>query len=78
MITVLQKEMSREQENFNSLSTDLGGLKRNSGQYKSVSKDMNASQTRLTMLMNRSMKCFSQVRNGVRDSNIPSGHLVPK
>ncbi|XP_053378096.1 uncharacterized protein LOC123530617 isoform X2 [Mercenaria mercenaria] len=62
-ITVLQKEMSKEQENFNALSGELGTLKRNSGQYKSISKDMTASQTRLTLLMNRSMKCFSQQGN---------------
>ena len=61
MITILQREMTREQENFNSLSVDLASVKKNSGQYKSVSKDMSASQTRLTLLMNRSMKCFSQV-----------------
>ena len=70
MITVLQKEMAKEQETFNSLSADLGTLKRNSGQYKTVSKDMNASQARLTMLMNRSMKCFSQVSRRVMFSYV--------
>lgn len=60
IVGVLQKEMSREQENFNSLSSELGTLKKNSAQYKSVAKEMTASQAKLTMLMNRSMKCFSQ------------------
>ncbi|KAL4226512.1 hypothetical protein ACF0H5_014497 [Mactra antiquata] len=62
-ITLLQREMSKEQENFNSLSAELGNLKKSSGQYKSISKDMTASQGRLTLLMNRSMKCFSQQGN---------------
>ncbi|XP_060557148.1 uncharacterized protein LOC132717647 [Ruditapes philippinarum] len=62
-ISVLQKEMSREQENFNALSAEQGSLKKNSGQYKSITKDMTASQTRLTLLMDRSMKCFSQQGN---------------
>lgn len=61
MISVLQKEMSKEQGHFDSLNAERSSLKKNSGQYKSVSKDMSTSQTRLTLLMNRSMKCFSLV-----------------
>ncbi|KAK7493895.1 hypothetical protein BaRGS_00014777, partial [Batillaria attramentaria] len=61
LISSLQKEMAREQENFNGLTSSLHGLKdRNSRQYKTINRDMMASQTRLTTLMNRSMKCFSQ------------------
>lgn len=62
LISMLQKEMAKEQENFNGLSSALQGLKdRNSRQYKTISRDMMASQGRLTTLMNRSMKCFSMV-----------------
>ena len=62
VISGLQREMSREQEAFNSLSGELQKNKgRNSRQYKQISKDMVASQQRLTLLMNRSMKCFAQV-----------------
>ena len=76
MITLLQREMSREQDNFNSLTADLATLKRNSGQYRSVSKEMNASQTRLTLLMNRSMKCFNQVGwHDVGTSTIRIGNI---
>ncbi|KAK6175237.1 hypothetical protein SNE40_013743 [Patella caerulea] len=61
MITGLQKEMAKEQENFNSMSEELKGFKdKNSRQYKQISKDLMSSQTRLTSLMNRSMKCFAQ------------------
>lgn len=61
-ISGLQKEMAKEQENFNSLSSELKNFKdRNSRQYKQISKDMVASQHRLTLLMNRSIKCFAQV-----------------
>ncbi|XP_052781664.1 POTE ankyrin domain family member J-like [Mya arenaria] len=60
LITVIQQEMKKEQENFNSLSEELSTLKRSSGQYKTVSREMTASQARLTLLMDRSMKCFSQ------------------
>ncbi|XP_071081658.1 uncharacterized protein [Haliotis cracherodii] len=60
-ISGLQKEMAREQENFNSLNAELQSMKsRNSSQYKSISREMVTSQTRLTLLMNRSMKCFAQ------------------
>ncbi|ESO89891.1 hypothetical protein LOTGIDRAFT_164585 [Lottia gigantea] len=60
-ITGLQKEMAKEQENFNSMSEELKGFRdRNSRQYKQISKDLMASQTRLTSLMNKSMKCFAQ------------------
>lgn len=65
-ISGLQKEMAKEQENFNSLSSELKNFKdRNSRQYKQISKDMVASQHRLTLLMNRSIKCFAQVINYV-------------
>ena len=61
-ITYFQKEMALEQENFNSLTGELQGIRdRNSRQYKQISKEMMKSQTRLTLLMNRSMKCFAQV-----------------
>ncbi|XP_052283896.1 uncharacterized protein LOC127880612 isoform X2 [Dreissena polymorpha] len=59
-ITLIQKEMTREQENFTALGSELSGLKKTSGQYKSISKEMTASQARLTLLMDRSMKCFNQ------------------
>ncbi|XP_021342763.1 uncharacterized protein LOC110443095 isoform X2 [Mizuhopecten yessoensis] len=62
-ISILQKEMSREQASFNSQSAQLATLNKNSRQYKQISKEMNTSQTRLTMLMNRSMKCFQQQGN---------------
>ncbi|XP_060062979.1 uncharacterized protein LOC132543488 [Ylistrum balloti] len=62
-ISMLQKEMGREQATFNSLSAQLASLNKNSRQYKQISKEMNTSQTRLTMLMNRSMKCFQQQGN---------------
>lgn len=60
-ISSLQKEMSKEQENFNSLRVELSSLNKNSRQYKQISKEMTESQTRLTSLMDRSMKCFQQV-----------------
>ncbi|CAL1539073.1 unnamed protein product, partial [Lymnaea stagnalis] len=60
-ISNLQKEMSKEQESFNSLSSELQNRKeRNSRQYKQISKDLVSSQQRLTQLMNWSMKCFAQ------------------
>ncbi|KAI8771623.1 mucin-19 [Biomphalaria glabrata] len=60
-ISSLQKEMVKEQENFNSLSGELQNIKeRNSRQYKQISKDMVTSQQRLSHLMNWSMKCFAQ------------------
>ncbi|XP_033746784.1 uncharacterized protein LOC117331917 isoform X2 [Pecten maximus] len=62
-ISLLQKEMAREQASFNLLSSQLATLNKNSRQYKQISKEMNTSQTRLTMLMNRSMKCFQQQGN---------------
>ncbi|XP_041348280.1 uncharacterized protein LOC121367897 isoform X2 [Gigantopelta aegis] len=70
MITYFQKEMAAEQENFNSLCGELQGIRdRNSRQYKQISKEMMKSQNRLTLLMNRSMKCFAQkpsaMSNGV-------------
>ncbi|XP_055958179.1 uncharacterized protein LOC126827515 [Patella vulgata] len=77
MITGLQKEMAKEQENFNSMSEELKGFKdKNSRQYKQISKDLMSSQTRLTSLMNRSMKCFAQV-NGVQ-SSLQNGDLESK
>ncbi|CAG2213614.1 unnamed protein product [Mytilus edulis] len=60
-ISTLQKEMSKEQENFNSLSAELSSLNKKSQQYKQISKEMTESQARLTALMDRSMKCFQQV-----------------
>ncbi|XP_059138714.1 mucin-2-like [Physella acuta] len=61
-ISSLQKEMAKEQETFNSLSAELQNRKeRNSRQSKQISKDLTTSQQRLTLLMNRSMKCFSQI-----------------
>nr|KAG5704609.1 hypothetical protein BaRGS_031873 [Batillaria attramentaria] len=75
LISSLQKEMAREQENFNGLTSSLHGLKdRNSRQYKTINRDMMASQTRLTTLMNRSMKCFSQV-NGIPGPVMGGGRL---
>lgn len=72
LISTLQKEMAKEQENFNSLSSSLQGLRdRNSRQYKTINRDMMASQTRLTTLMNRSMKCFSQ--QNVQQTNQGTG-----
>ncbi|KAJ8301655.1 hypothetical protein KUTeg_020642 [Tegillarca granosa] len=62
-ISSLQKEMTKEQENFNSLGTELGALNKNSQQYKQISKEMTQSQSKLTVLMNRSMKCFQQQGN---------------
>ncbi|KAH9496311.1 hypothetical protein Btru_010573 [Bulinus truncatus] len=60
-ISSLQKEMAKEQENFNSLSTELQNTReRNSRQYKQISKDLVTSQQRLNQLMNWSMKCFAQ------------------
>lgn len=62
LISSLQREMAKEQENFNGLTSSLQGIRdRSSRQYKTINRDMMASQTRLTTLMNRSMKCFSQV-----------------
>ncbi|KAK3103533.1 hypothetical protein FSP39_019920 [Pinctada imbricata] len=72
-ISVLQKEMSREQENFNSLSSELSSLKRNSQQYKQIQREMTASQSKLTSLMNRSMKCFQQQGN----QHINKGETTP-
>ncbi|RUS74770.1 hypothetical protein EGW08_017468, partial [Elysia chlorotica] len=67
VISGLQREMSREQDAFNSLSGELHKNKgRNSHQAKQISRDMVASQQRLTLLMNRSMKCFAQ---GSHDNN---------
>lgn len=61
-ISNLQKEMTKEQENFNSLSAELQNIReRNSRQYKQISKDMLASQQQLKSLMDKSMKCFAQV-----------------
>ncbi|XP_069101485.1 uncharacterized protein [Argopecten irradians] len=70
-ISMLQKEMAREQSSFNSLSSQLASLNKNSRQYKQISKEMNASQTKLTMLMNRSMKCFQQQGNKHAKSQAP-------
>ncbi|KAL5013271.1 hypothetical protein ScPMuIL_007541, partial [Solemya velum] len=60
-ISNLQGMMSHEQENFNSLKSDLSTLKKNSRQYKKLAAEMSESQNKLTHLMNRSMKCFAQV-----------------
>ncbi|XP_076448133.1 uncharacterized protein LOC143284892 isoform X2 [Babylonia areolata] len=63
LISFLQKEMAKEQENFNGLSSALNSLSdRKSRQYKTISADMVKAQARLTTLMNRSMKCFSQLK----------------
>lgn len=62
-ISSLQQEMKTEQESFNSLSQQLEGLRdKRTQQYRQISKDLMASQSRLTLLMNRSMQCFSQVK----------------
>ena len=55
--------MTKEQENFNSMSAELSSLNKNSRQYKQISKERSSSQTRLTALMDRSMKCFQQVES---------------
>ncbi|KAK3773706.1 hypothetical protein RRG08_001435 [Elysia crispata] len=75
VISGLQREMSREQEAFNSLSGELQKNKgRNSRQYKQISKDMVASQQKLTLLMNRSMKCFAQIKTLKDDDMQNSPH----
>ncbi|GFO44476.1 hypothetical protein PoB_007098100 [Plakobranchus ocellatus] len=74
VISGLQREMSREQEAFNSLSGELQRNKgRNSRQYKQISKDMVGSQQRLTLLMNRSMKCFAQQNSPHSTTNTSNG-----
>ncbi|KAL8593717.1 hypothetical protein ACOMHN_021899 [Nucella lapillus] len=73
LISYLQKEMGREQENFNGLSSGLEGLAdRKSRQYKTISADMVKIQGRLTTLMNRTMKCFSQRSRSMHTVNQPS------
>ncbi|VDH95794.1 Hypothetical predicted protein [Mytilus galloprovincialis] len=71
-ISTLQKEMSKEQENFNSLSAELPSLNKKSQQYKQISKEMTESQTRLTALMDRSMKCFQQQGNQSTSTKFPN------
>ncbi|KAK3578753.1 hypothetical protein CHS0354_035654 [Potamilus streckersoni] len=76
-ISMLQKEMAKEQENFNSLNKELTGQKKNSGQYKQISRELNKSQERLTQLMNRSMKCFAQQGNH-HQGKPKSGSTIPR
>jgi hypothetical protein len=57
----MQREQKKEQENFDSLKGELDSLSKSSSQYKQIQKEMKVSQTRMTALMNRSMKCFQQV-----------------
>ncbi|KAL3852184.1 hypothetical protein ACJMK2_015858 [Sinanodonta woodiana] len=76
-ISMLQKEMAREQENFNSLNRELAGHKKNSGQYKQISHELTQSQERLTQLMNRSMKCFAQQGNH-HQGKPKSGSTIPR
>ncbi|XP_063440427.1 uncharacterized protein PF3D7_1120000-like [Mytilus trossulus] len=71
-ISTLQKEMSKEQENFNSLSAELSSLNKKSQQYKQISKEMTESQARLTALMDRSMKCFQQQGNQSTSTKFPN------
>ncbi|XP_052062428.1 uncharacterized protein LOC127702321 [Mytilus californianus] len=71
-ISTLQKEMSKEQENFNSLSAEMSSLNKKSQQYKQISKEVTESQARLTALMDRSMKCFQQQGNQSTSTKFPN------
>lgn len=71
-ISTLQREMTKEQENFNSMSAELSSLNKNSRQYKQISKEISSSQTRLTALMDRSMKCFQQQGSQTTTTKFPN------
>ncbi|XP_013396408.1 uncharacterized protein LOC106163389 isoform X3 [Lingula anatina] len=59
-LSLLQKEMAREQEHFNQLTAQLAQAPDNSAEQDKISEQLVQSQNRLQMLMGRNMKCFSQ------------------
>ena len=62
MIQCLQTEMTTEQEYFNELCAQLAHIDEpNSHDGRELSARMITSQTRLTDLVNRNMKCFMLV-----------------
>ena len=62
MIQCLQTEMTAEQEYFNELCAQLANVDEpNSHDGRELSARMITSQTRLTDLVNRNMKCFMLV-----------------
>ena len=62
MIQCLQTEMTTEQEHFNELCAQLANIDEpNSHDGRELSARMITSQTRLTDLVNRNMKCFMLV-----------------
>ena len=63
MVTTLQVSMAREQREFDDLTGRLAALTcgDDAPEHIKLSTELMRSQTRLTTLMARNMKCFMQV-----------------